>query len=228
MIETDEQGRKWEVKDGKKQRIFDVNNPTDMQEANAIATTKLAQMQGKGDGLKSKEQFEKEAEIEAKLEKAEQSEQLFNEMKSNIENDYTEKGLRLPNITDAQSLKDALVNLDKIEKLEKNQKPKVEPTGSAPLSPEQLSGGIAPKQGFESYEQMVDHLNNMKAVGSPEEQAYAKQALEQLMLKFAKGSVQQPRQVQYEDPEWFKRLQSQTRQREQLRRDRAEKRGRDQ
>jgi len=94
----------------------------------------------------------------------------------------------------------------------KDAKPKG--TGGSALTPEQLAGA-SQKQGYDSQEEMVDALNDMaKYSDNPAQKEYAKAVLEKMTEKWARGMKEQPHQLKYEDPDWFKKLQAQKRKEE--------------
>jgi hypothetical protein len=205
-------------KDGKKTTVFDVTDPKDMEIAEKLAKAQLVA----NEGGQSKEQFEKEAEIEAKLSKAEDAQQVFDELKSKVENEYIEKGLQMPNITDKDSMASAIKNLNAIEKLEENQQRGG--SGYAPLSPEQIHGGIAPKQGFESHEQMIDHLRDMEKVGTDAEKAYAKEVIQKLTYNSLKKLKEEGKPIVYEDKDFeiLKKITANKRRRELIKRQKGD------
>jgi hypothetical protein len=153
--------------------------------------------EGLEDAIEEKKALrEKTRQLEAKLEKAEEAEQLFDEMRSKVENQYIEAGLRTPNITDKDSLNDAIENLGKIEKLEQNQQRGG--SGSAPLNSAQITGGSPSKQGYDSQAEMIEDLQSKAHLGD----ANADAVLGKLLEKTLQGVKQNKRGFgQIETPE---------------------------
>ena len=99
-----------------------------------------------------------------------------------------------------------------------NQKHEI-PSGNAPLSQAQLTGSL-PKEGFDSIEGMINHLHDMEKVGSPEEKAYAKEALAKMTHKFLNQLKNEGKTINYEDKnfEILKKLTENKRRREIIKR----------
>jgi hypothetical protein len=165
-------------RDGKKHQIYNPNSPEDMALAHKIAQEQLQKLGW------NKPQGQTEQEAENQLNKAEEGAKLFDEMRSKVEGWYSEKGLQSPNITDKDSLTSAIKNLDQIEKLEANQQPFREPTGSAPLSWEQEHGRAKLEGEYGSNAEMIDDLRSKAHSGDKT----AKLILDRLFEKALKGS----------------------------------------
>lgn len=161
---------------GKKKQIFDPSNPDDMKIASELAKKQLEKL-GWDKGQQT------EAEAETKLQEAEEGQKLFNEMRSKVSSWYTEKGLSAPKIDSKDSLTSAVKNLEQIEKLEQNQQPYREPTGSAPLSPEQIAGRSKLEGEYGSTEEMINDLRSKAHSGDKTAQLI----LDRLLEKTLKG-----------------------------------------
>ena len=164
-------------KDGKKTTVFDVTDPKDMEIAEKLAKAQLVA----NEGGQYKEQFEKEAEIEAKLENASEAEKVFTKMRSKVEGWYEEHGLDAPKIDSEAGLTGAIKNLEQIEKLEQNQQRGG--SGYAPLSQEQIHGGTPQKEGYNSQSELIEDLRSRSRLGD----AQAEQILGKLLEKTLKG-----------------------------------------
>lgn len=197
--------------DGKKRQIFDPNNPEDMKLAAEMAKKQLESMEGKTNADKEVEKFKSKAELEEENQQLKEKIQLVAEQA--FEAKKRKMGCNDPEID----------SLDKLEAWKAGKDThgtfvKEGASGSLPLSPEQIAGGVAPKGSFESVEALVDHLRNLQSCGTAEQKEYAKQVLDKLMLKWAKGMKEQPMSQKYEDLDWFKRVQNQKRKEEMAKR----------
>ena len=163
---------------GQKKKLWNYQNPEDMRQLDEIVENdkKKLNISVKVDSEAIKA---KEAELTAKLDKVEDKEQFFEDMKSKVEEKYIDKGLRIPNITDIDSFKDAIENLNKIEELEKNQN-KESPTGQAPLSYGQIHGDN--KEGFSSEREMIEVLRSQAHIGNKNAQVTLSKMFEKAVL----------------------------------------------
>jgi hypothetical protein len=153
----------------------------------------------KVDNEQLKMALENQKELERKLAEAEEGKKLFEEIKSRVETQYMNEGLRIPNIVDRESLNDAVKNMNEIERLKEQKKQNYidEGAGTLPLSQAQVNGDV--REGFESVEAMIDHLHDMKKVGTPKQSEVANEVLNKMTYKFVNQLRKENRPIFYED-----------------------------
>jgi hypothetical protein len=154
------------VKDGKETTVFDVTNEEDMKIAEKLAKAQLVA----NEGGQSKEEFEKQAEKEEI-----EGRKLFEGMKKKAEEMYAEKGLNAPKIDSEEALTQAIENISRIEKLEQKSEGG---SGSAPLNQQQITGGVNPKEGYNSQQEMIEDLQSRSRLGDSQAQAVLCKLLE--------------------------------------------------
>jgi len=167
--------------DGSKTTVFDMSDPADIELANKYAEKMKRAIKG---------ETEAESKTEEELNRAEEHKQLFEELKSKVENEYINAGLRMPNITDKASLRDATDNLIKIQdiKEQRRQNPTEIGAGNLPLDDAQRYGGFS---GFGSEKELIDSLMTAKHSGNQQ----AEKVLNELLLKAVKGSKEQEKGI---------------------------------
>jgi hypothetical protein len=153
----------------------------------------------KVDNEQLKMALENQRELERKLAEAEEGKKLFEEIKSRVETQYMNEGLRIPNIVDRESLNDAVKNMNEIERLKEQKKQNYidEGAGTLPLSQAQATGEV--REGFESVEAMIDYLHDMKKVGTPKQSEVANEVLNKMTYKFVNQLRKENRPIFYED-----------------------------
>ncbi len=196
------------IKNGKETTVFDVTSEEDMEIAEKLAKAQLVA----NEGGQSKEDFEKQAEREEI-----EGRKLFEGMKKKAQEMYEEKGLNAPKIDNEEALTQAIENISRIEAFEQKSEGG---SGSAPLNRAQITGGMPQKEGFESYEAMIDHLRDLEKVGNAQERKYAKEVIQRLTYNSLKKLKQEGKPVVYEDKDFeiLKKITENKRRRELMKR----------
>jgi hypothetical protein len=164
-----------------KKRVFNLNDPSDVAEAEAIARKQLAKLQSEGKLPESEKSEDLEAENEdlrAKLEIIATKE--FERKKSSL-------GCNDPDIQNPEQL--LAWQKGKIQS-----EPTRTPSGTMPLSKEQITGSSG-KEGFDTEQEMIADLKKREANGD----VNAKRILSLLYVKMARGLRQKG--IEWEIPE---------------------------
>jgi hypothetical protein len=118
-----------------------------------------------------------------KLEKAEQGEQLFANIRSKLTESYQNAGLPEPHVESIEDLNNAVETLKRVNE---SKTPKQVVAGVVPLETQQSSSD---PQFFTSPESLIDNLRDRASAMNPNKQdkELAKAQLDTLMLKAFKG-----------------------------------------
>jgi hypothetical protein len=160
---------------GKKKQVFDPNDPEDMRIANELAEKQRIKIDVKvdSDAIKAKE-----AQLDAKLQEAEEGQKLFSELRSKLEEEYESEGLSAPRLETNEDLNVAVQNLREFQSRGKSEVP----SGNAPLNRGQITGGSG-SEGFDSMEELIDSVRQDAHSGNSD----AQKILDALFIKTLKG-----------------------------------------
>lgn len=135
------------------------------------------------DSAQMKSLIEQNEILTKKLEKAEQGEQLFDNIKNKLTESYQNAGLPEPHVESIEDLNNAVETLKRVNE---NKTPKHIPSGCVPLETQYNSSN---PQVFDSQEALIDNLRDRASASNPNKQdkELAKAQLDTLIVKAFNG-----------------------------------------